>query len=181
MNSTGRIIIFVIPLLLAGCKFSYDTNNDTPPKPAPNPLAGCWDPNVKADIKQLAQQIALVSFEKSFPSSFTQEKVDQTKASFSLNVQGYLAFSYNRRSGSLVCGGDFGYTYKRPDGTVMNHYAGNLLRFNVYQGENGLVPTLDGEQQSILNILYETSDKARSSGDETGPSSAPAQSSDQGN
>jgi hypothetical protein len=164
----------VILLLLAGCKFSFDSSPPAPlPPPAPSPLVGCWDARVKASLQPLAQQIAWSGFIKSLPTRFTQAEIAKTKDSFVLSVSTFLTYSYEPNSGALVCGAGYGYSYRRPDGTVMTHNAGDLLKFDVYQGEDGLVPTMNGAEQQAIDIQYETAAAAAADGDDTGSVGTP--------
>ncbi|HQT46333.1 MAG TPA: hypothetical protein PLY97_03835 [Acidocella sp.] len=168
-----RHLLPVLLLLLVGCKFSFDSSPPPPvPPPAPNPLVGCWDSRVKASLQPLAQQIAWAGFVKSLPPKFTPAQVAKLKASFVVSVSTFLAYSYEPNAGSLVCGAGYGYSYKRPDGTVMRHNGGDLLKFDVYQGENGLVPTMNGAEQQAINIEYETAVAAAANGDDTGDAGA---------
>lgn len=165
----NRIAIVVLASLsLSACKFSFDSaDSPKPSPPPPDPISGCWNPSIKIGEQQLAGQLALTNFVKSLPPDFAPEDISKIKSSFHLTVDEFMTFSYEKSSDSLTCGADFSYTYVRPDGSTMTHDSGDVLKFEVYQSENGPDPMMSGVDQSAINIQYETADNAAKDGDQT--------------
>ncbi len=156
-----RIIAILGLLILVGCKFSFDSAATPPPvvpPPAPNPLADCWNPSVKSNLEELAQSIASDNFNNSIPTDISSSNTDAIKASFTLSTENFITFSYDKDSGSLHCGAEFKYSYTRPDGSIFSHDKGDILSFEVYQGENGLEPSLSGSDQTLIEVSYQPSD-----------------------
>ncbi len=89
------------------------------------------------------------------------------KNSFTITTQEFETFAYNKDSGSLHCGVGYQYTYTRPDGSVLRHNNGDIATFEVYQGEDGLDPSVDSSDTANLNVKYETAAAATADGDQS--------------
>jgi hypothetical protein len=78
------------------------------------------------------------------------------KDSFTFTLSHFYTNSYNKDNGSLECGAGYRYAYSRPDGTTFTHDQGDILFFEVHQGEDGLDSSMTGNEISAISgIQYQ--------------------------
>lgn len=144
-----KVFLLAGLLALAGCKFNFDSD-----KPMGS-ASECWDAGIKVSASGLAQTAAKNAFVKSLPNTLLPADADGISASFSFSLKNFFVTSYDPLSGSATCGAVYSFSYSRPDGSSYSENLGETIKFEVFQGENGMSAFQAGVDMLSTNFQYD--------------------------